>query len=416
MRNIFDQYVQPENRITHALMTALNEDEQLLHAFLGDIARLTPPKRKYPLRISEQSNPGRIDREEMNEAEIERRGIPDAWVTAGDEWCLIIENKVLSTASNDQLRRHLATARHLDFARPNALLITAALPSTPLPERVGVVTWSTIYRWLQGQTSRSKWARRLKSYLEVMEARLADTGQLKSGTLTVFNGFRFAEEDSFSYLEGKRVLRLAIENLRQRADLADLGIDPKQTGREASRGRVKVWDFLSLATGDKGRKPTSYPHLSLAIDRERVTAMVTLPDKAPSSHRKSLTSLGAEGFHALVDTVRDSMCTVLADCPGMQPRMRMLQRHWKPRSKPPFVDAEIDIDLRTRLAGGDTVKFQPGWTDAVFQVLRNKKSNLELQVGAAFPYQTCEAIQQPEALDLVAKAWIACKPYISRIT
>ena len=416
MRNIFDQYDQPENRITHALMTALNEDETLLRAFLKDIARQTPPKKKGSLRISEQSYPGRVASEESNEAEVEKRGIPDAWITAGDNWCLIIENKVLGTTSADQLRRHLATAQRFGFVQPNGLLITAEPQSVKLPEGVGVATWGAIYSWLQGQTSRSTWARRLKTYLEVMEARLTEHKQLKSGTLTAFSGFRFGEEDAYSYLEGKRVLRLAIEDLRRRTDLADLGIDPMHTGREISRGRTKVWDFLSLASGGKGRNSKLYPHLSLTIDSERVTAMVTLPNGAPSLHLRSLTSLGVEGFNALIDTVTDNMCSALANCPGMQPRMRMLQRHWKPRSEPPFVDAEIDIDLRTRRDHGNAVKLQPGWTDAVFQVLRNKKSNLELQVGAAFPYQKCDAIQEPEALDYVARAWIACKPYITKIT
>jgi hypothetical protein len=35
LRNIFDQYSQPENRITHALMTAINEDRNLLGHFLS---------------------------------------------------------------------------------------------------------------------------------------------------------------------------------------------------------------------------------------------------------------------------------------------------------------------------------------------------------------------------------------------
>jgi hypothetical protein len=34
MRNIFDQYAQPESWVTHALMTALDEDRALLGLFL----------------------------------------------------------------------------------------------------------------------------------------------------------------------------------------------------------------------------------------------------------------------------------------------------------------------------------------------------------------------------------------------
>ena len=34
MRNIFDQYSQPENRLTHALISSLNEDKKLLSSFI----------------------------------------------------------------------------------------------------------------------------------------------------------------------------------------------------------------------------------------------------------------------------------------------------------------------------------------------------------------------------------------------
>ena len=103
MRNVFDQYSQPENRITHALMTALNEDRQLLDAFLADVAQQVPNERNGQLQISEQSYPGVVSSNGLDEGEVERRGIPVAWITMGEDWCLVIENKILSAPSNDQL-------------------------------------------------------------------------------------------------------------------------------------------------------------------------------------------------------------------------------------------------------------------------------------------------------------------------
>ncbi len=71
MRNIFDQYSQPENRVTHALMTALNEDRALLDVFLKDIAKHLPPKKSGPLSITEQSYPGSVVSDGIDEDEIE---------------------------------------------------------------------------------------------------------------------------------------------------------------------------------------------------------------------------------------------------------------------------------------------------------------------------------------------------------
>ncbi len=43
MRNIFDQYSQPESRVTHALMTAIHKDQALLGSFLRDLVKIKPP-------------------------------------------------------------------------------------------------------------------------------------------------------------------------------------------------------------------------------------------------------------------------------------------------------------------------------------------------------------------------------------
>lgn len=50
--------------------------------------------------------------------------------------------------------------------------------------------------------------------------------------------------------------------------------------------------------------------------------------------------------------------------------------------------------------------------EAAQLVITNKESNLELQVGATFPYDRCPAIVTPDALDHVAAAWIGCRPFI----
>ncbi len=409
MRNVFDQYSQPENRVTHALMTALNEDRNLLSEFLEEIAGRSPPTNTDPLLVTEQSYPGSVESNEMGK---EKLGIPDAWITAGDDWCLVIENKVLSTPSTDQLHRHLATARRLGFTTPKLLLLTADRSSKNLPKGVKTIRWATVYEWLQGRLSRSKWAGRLAAYLEVMEARLTDLEQMESGTLTAFNGFRFGEDKTFNELEGKRILRLAMEELRKRTDLpSEIDINPKLPGKKAITG---TWDILPFSSSEGARRFNHRPHCNLHIGSSAVSAMVILPNNARPSLRR-LISLGEMSFFNMVDEVLENMLPLLSTWVGMEPRMVVSQRHWRVRSGPPIYDANIEMDLRTHSDDGDAVKFQPQWVDSVFNVLKNKNSNLELQIGAKFPYSRCKAIRESDALDLVAATWIACKPYISAL-
>jgi hypothetical protein len=72
LRNIFDQYSQPENRVTHALMTALQEDRKLLGLFLSELVGVKPPCGPHKLAVLEQQYPGE---EEPSEEELESRDV-----------------------------------------------------------------------------------------------------------------------------------------------------------------------------------------------------------------------------------------------------------------------------------------------------------------------------------------------------
>jgi len=117
MRNIFDQYTHPENRLTHALVTAMYEDPKLLRKFVRWVTEVTPPKR---IMLVEQQLPGEY---EVSEAVYEEKGLPDAWIHDDEEWSLLIESKVAATLSVNQLARHYQTARRRGFDDVTVLAI-----------------------------------------------------------------------------------------------------------------------------------------------------------------------------------------------------------------------------------------------------------------------------------------------------
>lgn len=416
MRNIFDQYTQPENRVTHALMSALHEDRALLRLFLKDIAKTAPEKTGDRIEIFEQTYPGAPEETEGEETEVERKGIPDAWITAGDDWCLLIENKVLSAATTDQLNRHLATAKRRGFINPKALVLTILEPANKLPEGIRIVEWRTIYRWLVAHALERPWAKRVVEFLELMEGRMVDQQQLKSGTLTAFNGFPFDSANPFSYLEAKRVLGLVILELRKRSDLkSELGMDPDLPGRPAITGRDEdaVWDFFQIAAARGAKKFTEFPHLTLGIGRTEVRAMITVPNGLRRESLRRLVGLGPEGFHNLVHDILNRMQPSLAKCKGMEPKLRAVQRRYLTQRAIPFHDAFIEFDLRTGFDGMGPPKTQPQWIDAVFECLAKKNSNYQFQIGAHFPYRTCADVRSVTILDRMAEAWIACHPIVT---
>ena len=197
----------------------------------------------------------------------------------------------------------------------------------------------------------------------------------------------------------------AMALLGRRRDLQDrLGINP-DPARKLRSGGWSVFGFR----GSRGEFNES-PHLLLDVADKDVGAAVILPNKA----RGGLwTKLRSRSLADLVSQVLREMAPAMGKCPGMEPRLILKQRHWRTRSGPSFRDAYLNVDLRTLRGDPDSgVKKQPEWMEAAQRVVANKDSNLELQVGAIFPYDRCPAIQTPDALDHVASAWISCRPFI----
>ena len=226
-----------------------------------------------------------------------------------------------------------------------------------------------------------------------------------------FKGFPFRDVD-FGHPEGKKVLSLAMDPLRDRYgnDLRTLGIDPRRPGRDDPQihdDGGPAWNVFVFEEAPEWRKN---PHLTLGIGHEYVSAMATLPHKAKRVLDR-LKDIDEERLRSMVKRVLTEMRPVVTDCDGMEPRLRVRQR--PAHSARPLMAAHIDVDLRTLDGDSESgVERQPEWVDAAFHALKNEKSNPELQIGARFPYQTCPKIAEPEALDCVAAAWVACKPYI----
>jgi hypothetical protein len=414
MRSLFDQYKFPENRLTHALVCCIIEDRTLLKRFIRWLAKDRLPQ-KWELTVLEQQLPGE---EEDSEEEAEKRGLPDAWIHDGESWSLIIESKIKAALNFDQLRRHMSTAQRRGFKNPLVVAITAERinRNVNLPG-VRLITWSETYLWFKKQID-SLWAKRLVSYMEEAEAKMAADEYLKEGALTVFSGIPFSAGHPYTYVEAKRVLSLALSELRNRKDLREqLDIDPKRKGRPAITGKdeFSVWDFLWLRSAASENNFTAVPHLTLSLNREHVSAMITLGDGLKSSMRRRLVDEGPKHFWKIVRNIERRLSESVAS-KGGSPRMYVEQRHFSSRRSAATSDGRLEFDLRTlrdTMAPKDiNVKPQPEWCEAAFNLITQKRSNMQIGVGAIFPYRSTVDVNAPRVLDLFAAAWVSTKPLL----
>ena len=193
--------------------------------------------------------------------------------------------------------------------------------------------------------------------------------------------------------------------LGRRPDLEDrLRINP-EPARKLRTGGWSVFGFRGSVGGF-----TESPHLLLHVGDRDVCARVILPNNARG---RLWTKLRSRSLADLISQVLREMAPAITNCPGMVPGLILKQRHWLTRAGPSFQDAYLEVDLRTLRGDSDSgVKKQREWIDVAQHVVANKDSNLELQVGATFPYDHCPAIQTPDALDHVASAWIGCRSFV----
>ena len=102
---------------------------------------------------------------------------------------------------------------------------------------------------------------------------------------------------------------------------------------------------------------------------------------------------------------------------GATPWCRGSQRRWPSRRATPYVDARIEFDLRTAVPDSappkTQPKAQPRWLSAAYGSFVNKGgSNYQMSLGVVFPYEQCPELRQPDAIELIAAAWLACKPLV----
>jgi hypothetical protein len=412
MRNLFDQYDQPENKLTHALVCTLQSDRKLIRPFLSRLGiRGIPPMRQ--IQVVEQQVPG----EAVSGNENESKGLPDACFYDNSDdnigWAVLVESKVQAGISLNQLKRHAKTGKQYSFERSQVVLIAVDQPKKSLPEGAHSIEWRKVYGWFDKQASHSEWARRFVDYMRVFESQMIAKDYNIRGTITMFDGLHFDKKNPYTYREGKRLIKLFGPELQKRKDLHKLGVDPEGKRRPAitGSGQDDVWDFLSLKEARRAKQFTNYPHLTIGLNREYASAAITVPNGMKGGFRSNLKQNGDQGFQKLILGIEKRLRPIIQRT-GAKPIIYVHQRHYATQRSPAETDAKLVADLRTLVRGsGSKVKYQPQWFTTIYEVLCHKGSNIQLGVEVQFPYD-CKAIGSHKAADLFAKAWIAMSPLL----
>lgn len=411
MRNVFDQYDQPENKLTHALMVTLANDRRLIQPFLKMAGTKKVPALKN-IQLGLQRVPGQV----IDSNKEGQEGLPDGCFFDQDGWALIIEAKVQAGISVNQLQRHRKISARYGYDQPHVVLLSIDNPKS-LPDWVTHLEWKKLYGWFTRQKAKSPWARHFVEYMHIFEAKMIAMDYKIRGTLTMFDGFKFSDTEPYTYAEGKRLIRLVGEELRKNKILIkSLGLDINAKGRTAiTRGdNGSVWDFLPLKIF-KGKPFTTMIHPTIVIRPIEASIALTIPN-GMGNIRNILRNKGFDIFVQILEQIEENLRPIIVKLNKAKPKIYVEQRHYKSQRSHPETDGKIEVDLRTILNSAKGLPtYQPGWLECIYNLLTNKRSNMQWGIQLHCPHEE-KAMQNAKAIDILANALVAMKPLMDLVT
>lgn len=425
IRNTFDQYNQPENRVTHALAHILSRDQRLVRNFVRFATGSDPPHGS--LALSCQTFPG-DQQQPVSEEEAERRGIPDLWIWSdSDGWAVACECKVTATLTQDQLQRHTGTVRRLGFKAARLLVITAdesrpgVVPNRMNGVPVSWISWAQLFAFFSRHARKDHLIAEFLNYVRVVEGQLMAEGY-DGPPLTTFTGIPFGPDHTYTVSEATVLLRALMAEFRRRLSASSvLPVEPSIRRRVIA---LSPWDVIGFKPANPKRPFNEHPHLTVHIHDKKVDLALTLPDKDVSGCWKRLRRASKERLEDALEEVtrrlRPIRRHVTRNIWEPQTHFSLFQRHFYAQ-RYGITDGEIKFDLDAlfgdRRKSRGRAKVVPAWLDAIYAVLaQTTRANFELQVRAEYPLRDGSATRSPEFASTLVRTAEAFQPFVAFLT
>ncbi len=400
LRNVFDQYSETENRLTHALFQTLRADEGLVVPFLrwavGDPGLMEQRHQLSCQVLPSIHHVAAAEDQLLEEESAASRSIPDGWIIGEtDGLAVVFEDKVTAGLSRDQLARHVSTAKRRGFSRIMMLVVTAdgEMPSEiaswrPEGAQVFWKPWTSLYLWLVQRQEHNWWARELADFLTVLEYRLRERGI--DVALTGFSGIPFGKDYPYDALAARAQLLNLMPLLRKNEKLRRVysGILAEGKGRVGLE--TPVWDVLKVQ-----ETFNSSPHLSVVVGGDETQLQVTVPNADRTGAWKRLQNADGSTMEVPLQATWNNVRALQGE-PALF--LNLYQRHFLGMTRG-VLDARIEVDLGTYFGQTEPdpqvkhlVRGNSIWLTSLLAMLgKTKKGNLELSLALRYRYDNPRA-------------------------
>lgn len=434
IRNLFDQYDWPENRLTHALVHVLAENRRLTRHFIMKFAPESSLARGTNFSFSCQRLPGEEKPQPDEEEEAERRGLPDAWIYDDTRSTVVLECKITAGLTINQLVRHASTIRTKEFNEAHLLVITAheKKPRTVTKVERGLLgkiscswaSWPDIYEFFD-QHSGSYLESEFVNYLRVLEGKLMADGY-DGPPLIKFSGIPFGPNYPYNEPEAKGILRALRAKLIP--ELAASRILPKIDESTPPKPMTGPWVIVTFAFAS-GFHFTKHPHLSIVLpmgesDWKGIGAcwiQLVLPHSANGEYWKRIRSCTEDRFVEVLENVANRIRPLLRRFASdiWRPRLTLAlyQRHF--RGQQTWTrDGLLQFDVNTLLDGkhsiNSSIRQVPGWLQAAHTLLvDSRRANFELALRAQFPLSDGSVSRRADFVGALVKSAEAFQPFLA---
>ncbi len=380
LRNLFDQYHQPENQVTNALLQTLETSDELKKRFFEKFVRI-PLKRNSKITLQCQKIPGEDENKPTTSGSV-----PDGLITdAENSIAVAIESKIGQDAINEkQLIKHLQGIKEY---KTHCLLVITPDAEQPKKldgsnldkEKIVWHSWQEIYEWVKQEIQ--NFSQDGKNSDTATKYLLKNLGGFMSDKgLTRFDGFRDFEDDKKTK-EDFKVLCDEITGYVQ-GEYSNLGHNPKSTRNPKKNS---LWTVI----GEENH--VTAPHFTLGLNKakERFVIALYIPHRATKywTRLERIFTQDEERlkFIELLKKLRKQVSLV---------ELELIHRHAEVGQKL-LSDGELNFDIDTAITDSTrhhSFKKFPHWFFVMEELIKNKsKSEANIQFGVCVCYRFDES-------------------------
>ena len=407
LRNIFDQYQMPENRVTNALLQTLQRDRRLLDSFLKKVIGRTIAKNE-DIVFKAFKKPGAD--EDIKSSEEQTQSIPDGLILIGEETAIAIESKIVKGAVRpEQLKSHL---EEIPSYNEKYLCVITPDDSSPIEDlkargEIDInsiwLSWREIYEMLGDYKSP-------KNAEEFLQSQLKEFLYMQND-LIGFCGFEKREE-GYDFEKANNIIRNLIRAIKPRVQEIYQGFEYEKQYYKRTKNPYQIYPEAAWGYLAPQEDFTKDLHFTFSLGETNLFIGLTIPHNAGQRWQRLKAICQDDN---LFRDFESQLFELRSKLPNIY--LEFLQRHYVGR-KDGAIDGMIEMNLDT-INGNPEEKVKKNkalWEGLRSVIARKKDYNGQLMIRTRYFFKDHPEMENENFKDEIIRATASFKSLYEFLT